>query len=205
MCTINLRTDLATGASTGGTWSYLGYSTTVGGTPGAGGTTPPALVGDNPAVDFSGYTPGFYHLRYAGGSGDCASQADYIVPVVDSGDAGTDATIDLCEDDAAINISAQLGGTYPSGINPPDIAISGDTANAGYSDNSTAGDVTDDTFDPSLSGVGTFTFTITVTPEAPAGYTLAACTNCDPSTATLTINVLANFNSGTPNNVAVCN
>lgn len=73
--------DRMDGASPGGTWEYLGYSTTEEGTPSIGDDDPGTLTGDNPEVDFEGFTPGWHHFQYCGtGCGGCEILKVQLIP-----------------------------------------------------------------------------------------------------------------------------
>ena len=52
-----------TDANQGGTWTYLGYNASPG-TPGAGGSMVPTLLGDNPQLIFIDFIPGYYYFQY---------------------------------------------------------------------------------------------------------------------------------------------
>src|SRR5690606_19646326 len=53
---------------------------------------------------------GDFTTTYTFGSGDCQTSVDLTVDVVDSVNAGTDGTVTLNEDDAAVNLFDYLGG-----------------------------------------------------------------------------------------------
>lgn len=205
-CQNGLRTNFLSGASAGGSWVYDGYnSSSPAGPFSSGGTTPPALVGDNPSIDFDGWIAGFYAFTYNGGSAPCDGSQQIVVAVVQSGNPGDDTAITLCTADAPINIYSTLGANIPTtGFQPPNWNYGGDIGNPGY-DSGSGGSPTDDTFDPSLSGTGTFNITLTVTPDNYTGYPLDDCDNCQAQVATLTITVQNTFNAGTPQQVSVCN
>lgn len=181
------------------------------GTPGAGGTTPPSVGGsDNPSINFDGYISGYYFFTYSKPD-PCGGSVQIVVPVVGTGDAGETATIQLCTTDAPINLWTQIGANIPASSNnlPPVAEWSGSgVGSAGYDNNSTASDPTDDVFDPSAVTPGTYVFTMTISPDPPDGYSLDGsgdCPDCQPTQATLTIEVVNDFNPGTPINLAVCN
>lgn len=181
----NLRTDGLSGASTGGTWSFV-----------SGSYSGPALSGDNPAIDIAshiglGLTATF---RYTGL--DCDSNpvtADVTLLNMDLGTATSFAET-LCSNEAAVVIFTQLTGTLgPHGA----ITWSGDIANGGFSGSGATAE-----FDPSASGTGVFTFTATINPSVPGGYSDLAC--CDPVVATYTVTVEDSFNPGTGGTYAGC-
>jgi hypothetical protein len=200
-CAIFLRTDLLTGADTGGEWTYDGYSidnTTFG----AGGTAPGALVGDNPELDVTGWTPGFYKFTYAGGTGECADEVSTILAVIASPDAGcTPDDITYCEGEggSGVNLLTLKNDECEEEITNDDLTIEWD----GVSDDPGAA-FSAGSLDIEDLPVGTYTFTFTKTATVPGGFTLSECENCEASEATLTIIITENFTAGTANSVAVC-
>lgn len=174
-----LRTDGLTGADPGGTWEDVNSTHT--------GT----LVGDDPCVNWADLSPGDNLFRYClAGCGGGEVCADVTIYKMDIGQVGTNQSITLCEDDDPVNVFNALAITLgPDGIG----AWTGDTGNAGW---------TEPNFDPSLSGVGTFTYTYTITPDLPGGYTDLGC--CSPISVTMTITVTNTANAGSGGNVAGC-
>ena len=144
----NLFTLLGTTANTGGTWS-------------------PALSSGtgvfNPAIDPSGvYT---YTLS---GSVSCPSDsATVTVNVVQSLNAGVDATKTFCQSEPSFNLFTLLGTT----------------ANAGG------------TWSPALSS-GTGFFNPAVDPAGIYTYTLSGSVSCPGDSATVTVNVVQSLNAG---------
>lgn len=106
MCISNLRTDLSPTSDPGGQWFYLGYSTDPAGPFGSGGNlvnTPIFGVvpgGDNPPVDPSGATDGFYRFRYTVGISPCSSFNTLDVEVLNGICAGGDNTLIRCNNTA---------------------------------------------------------------------------------------------------------
>ena len=203
-CSLNLRTQGLTGADTGGTWEYNGYnSNNASGPFGAGGTSPGTLTGDNASIDFSGYTPGFYSFTYSGGQGDCADHVELVIAVTPSVNAGCDAEIQICQGEGTTQSLLTLKNEECNeDINDVNLTITlddqGDDPGSAY--NAGAGTINLAALDP---GIYIFEFKKEVT--VPDGYDLSNCPNCDPSFATLTIEVLLSFDAGTANNIAVCN
>lgn len=173
-----LRTMGLTGADAGGTWTNPdgNYSGT--------------LTGDDPCVEWSQLSQGNNQFVYTltGCDGNPAT-ATVNLYVLQLGQVNAyNATV--CEDDAVINLQTAMGIVVgPDGQG----AWSGSTANPGW---------TEPSFNPAASGVGTFTFTYTITPNNPQGYTDLGC--CDPITATATIIVTAGSNAGSGGNFAGC-
>jgi hypothetical protein len=111
--------------------------------------------------------------------------------------AGTGGTYDYCDTDTALLLwdlitgpKDDIGTWSGSGTSAP---------NGAYDDKGTGSDPTDDTFDPSLAGAGTYVFTYTVTGNAGAN----GCV-CADSVATVTINVTEAFTAGTGGTVTIC-
>lgn len=215
-CVITFDNDATTGLFSGATWNtsgiveLLGYSTTDGGTYGAGGNWPWTTNSWGASVDTSNIQEGFYKFKYKSSlpsSDPCYGEIIFYVSVVQGTVTIADKNITLCSGDATRNIFNDSGLYALSGINPVDAVIDGSgTASPGY----TAGladDVTDDTYNPTTETTFPVTrvFTITYTPTAPAGYALNNCGNCDPITVTVTYEVHEDFQTGTVNNNAVCN
>jgi hypothetical protein len=112
-CSINLRTHLLNGASTGGTWTYNGYSASFDGDEdnlaqfGASGSNPPEelptagldLVGDDPTLDANNHDVGFYSFTYALNTGTCSMSINKVLPIVEGPDnGGRNAEIIHCPD-----------------------------------------------------------------------------------------------------------
>ncbi|MDN5214093.1 gliding motility-associated C-terminal domain-containing protein [Fulvivirgaceae bacterium BMA12] len=97
-------------------------------------------------------------------------------------DPGTDATIDVCKNDNAVDLFAALGGT-------PD-------AGGTWNDDDASGGLTGAIFDATVGGVTgglTYNFTYTVTNVG-----------CAPATATVSVNVIAEPNAGTGSTGTAC-
>lgn len=78
-CFLSLRNRMI-GSSPGGTWSYDGYSTTPGGTPGAGGTDISSILnGDNPTITPFNWVQGFYHITYTIDQPGCEPQSATLI------------------------------------------------------------------------------------------------------------------------------
>ncbi|MEO6347163.1 MAG: gliding motility-associated C-terminal domain-containing protein, partial [Aquaticitalea sp.] len=147
----------------------------LGGTPDAGGIWSPALVSGtgifNPAVDAAGtYT---YTIIGTPPCGDAS--ATVTVAIVPIPDAGTDGTLNLCENDAPQDLFNSLGGT-------PDVGGSWSPALASGSG----------IFDPSLDTAGTYTYTVTGTQP------------CGDASATVTVTINPIPDAGTNGALAIC-
>jgi len=185
-----LLTDLNPTGDAGGTWAQI-----------SGPDISGLLIGDDPCIDFDAQVVGTYVLEYSGGTGTCASATQITINNLDTGDPGTTQTVTLCPADAPINLFTTIGATDGAEIT---WAWSGSgIASCAYDDNATAADATDDTFDPSdvcLSVPVTLVFILTGTPVS--GATQLAC--CVNSSATLTVDVVASFDSGTTDSFDAC-
>lgn len=230
-CTKNLRTDLLDStADTGGTWTYNGYRTfgnydgdkenTGQFSPGDTPASPPeelpsagaTMSGDDPSVDLDGHTAGVYSFSYEVTGGSCTDTENVVLPLFDAPDAGEDTIINLCTTDASINLYTQWG---IDGTNAPNASTSGVGWHSGtglallggaYNNNSTVNDITDDTFDPSIAGVGTYIFVYLeeVDMSALSGFDASDCIDCTDR-ATVTVIVTQEPNAGSASNAAYCN
>lgn len=186
-CQINLFTDVLQNESPNGVITFDFYSTTDDATADPGGSF--VEISANGEIDTNGWNAGYYYFTHTVGEGDCEVSLQFFIRVVDRPNAGIGDTINLCDDDAAINLYSLLTGS------PQNTGTwSGDILNAGYDEN-VSNDPTDDTFDPALSGVGVFVFIYTVGIIVPGGYVVSNCPNCQDVSATITINVIE---CGTP-------
>lgn len=199
-CLKSLRTDFLTGADTGGVWTYTGPQSIQIVVTGLGTVqlNPSNVIdpgNDDPELDFdtlAGLACGESYpalFTYTVTSGGCTGTAVVGLTVACVPDAGADAELDLCETDDAVIILDELGTDDTGGT------ITGDTANPGYAAGGTPPATA--SFDPSLSGVGSFDFVYTVTDSS------ADCP-CDDSVATLTINVSAAPDAGTGSTAEIC-
>ncbi len=204
-CEINLRTDGLSGADAGGTWVWNGFnaSSDEGPFSTGSGTNPGALSGDNPAIDFDGFTPGYYAFTYSGGEGDCGDEVTIVIAVVSSPNAGCSDTVTYCTGNggSAVNLLTLKNTECGESITSTNLTIewddSSDDPGAAY--NAGAGTLDIEDLEP-----GTYVFTYTKVAVPPDGYTLDNCPNCEASVATLTITIIATFTAGTANNIAVC-
>lgn len=106
---INLRSALLFNADTGGSWTYNGYSSTFDGDDdnlaqfvGIPASPPEEtggpLVGDNPLIDPSGHTTGFYSFTYSLVDGGCSVDNNVVMPIVETYFAGQDTSFGICTD-----------------------------------------------------------------------------------------------------------
>jgi gliding motility-associated-like protein len=132
--------------------------TILGGSPEVGGTWSPALASGtglfNPALD----TAGIYTYTLIGAPPCNDTSANVTVTFVPISNAGSDANLDLCENDGPIDLFTVLGGTPDAGGTWSPALASGTGV-----------------FNPALDTAGIYTYTIAGTPP------------CDDSSATVTI------------------
>lgn len=204
-CLLNLRTNLLSAADGGGTWTYLGYSSTVGGTYEVETPTPSfgPLTGDNPQIDTSEKSTGFYKFEYLGGTGICEDSVEVILQVIEgchytevsdkSYCSGEAFTLDLVDIQSGCDSTVALGGT--SDPLPPGVTLNTGTkqliADAGATTISIGDDYIIDV-------------TITRTSTPSAGYTEADCPNCDGGTYVVVVHIVESFDAGTPVSIAAC-
>jgi hypothetical protein len=181
-CSVNLF-DILQNEDAQGVLTFLYYDADEDGIEDSGGSV--IIVAGDGSVNFNNAIPGDYYFSHITGEGDCESEVIFFVRVLERPDAGTGATIDLCNTAAAVNIFSLISGT-------PDLngVFSGSgVASNGYDDNNTS-DPLDDTFDPTQVSIGVYQFIYTVEGVAPNGFVLSDCENCGPQSTTITINVI---------------
>lgn len=214
---MNLNPGLSGVIATGGVWTFT--STTNGSNDltvslnGAPNITvvPGVVIGstDNPSLNFDGSADADYVFTYTtGGGGACQDDATLTVTVAAGVTAGVDFSTTLCtvvsENRNLYDILTGGNGLTGPGAGSVTIPGSGITgvwtgtgiSSPGYS--AGAGVVTDDTFNPSLATVGTYTFTYTVDRT-----TAVDCLNCQ-DTATITFIVSDAPYPGLDSTVTVC-
>ncbi|MUU79734.1 gliding motility-associated C-terminal domain-containing protein [Winogradskyella endarachnes] len=147
----------------------------LGGTPETGGTWSPALSSGtgifDPAID----SAGIYTYTIAGISPCPDASANVNVSIIQEPNAGTDTTLNVCDNDGTIDLFASLGGTPDTG----------------------------GTWSPSLSS-GTNIFDPLLNPEGVYTYTVSGTDPCADASATVTITISPFLNAGTNGAVVVC-
>lgn len=106
---------MGVGVTPGGTWTYNGFnSSTQAGPFGAGGTTPPTLVGDNPELNFNGYIVGFYSFTYDVEEGECEDTSPpLIIQIIRKVCTPENVNLEFCEGESGvINAYTALGVTF---------------------------------------------------------------------------------------------
>ncbi|MBL7981555.1 MAG: hypothetical protein JNL52_07060, partial [Flavobacteriales bacterium] len=179
--TVTVTENTATNAGTNGTLSVCSNGASVslfaqlGGTPQAGGTWsgPSAVVGGNynPAT----MNPGVYTYTMTGVAPCTNATATVTVTENSATNAGTNGTLTVCSNGAAVSLFAQLGGTPQAGG-----AWSGPSAVVGGS------------YNPATMNPGVYTYTVTG---------VAPCLN---ATATVTVTENTATNAGTNGTLTVC-
>lgn len=198
-CSKNLRTDFLMMADPLGSWSWLGFSATIGGSYSTGmGTNPGTLTGDDPLVNFEGFISGFYKFEYAPPEdATCGSPVSFIVPVMEQPNPGTSATSSECENSGeTIELLSKLGGSPQVGGTWT--LISGSPPMGTY--NLPAGSFT---LGPTVVP-GTYVFRYTIPEPSTPGYT-TDCADCSAAFADVTINVQDAFMAGSALNISNCN
>ncbi|HEX8561333.1 MAG TPA: gliding motility-associated C-terminal domain-containing protein, partial [Flavobacterium sp.] len=144
----------------------------LGGTPQSGGTWSPALASGTGVFDPTVDMPGIY--TYTVGGNLCTTNtASATVTVTPLPDAGIDGTINTCAAVTSIDLMTGLTGTPGTGT---------------WSDDNSTGALTGNIFDPSVAGVGTYTFTYTVGGGSSA---------CPADTSVVTVVVDQSVSAGT--------
>ncbi|UJH89765.1 gliding motility-associated C-terminal domain-containing protein [Antarcticibacterium sp. 1MA-6-2] len=104
---------------------------------------------------------GDFTTTYTITNGDCSDSVELTVRVVESANAGTNGSVTLNEDDAAVNLFDYLGGT-------PDVGGTWSNGNG--------------TFDPATDAAGVYTYTVgTESCQATATVTVTVNTETDPT------------------------
>ena len=178
--TVSITVETPVSAGTGGPITVCDAGGTIdlfdqlGGAPQPGGSwNGPSAI--NGIFDPAQHLPGDYVYSIAGGAVCGSSSATLSVTVTGTPDAGEDAVISVCSNDAPIALFAQLGGT-------PD---------NGGTWSGPAGDM-DGNFDPSIHPDGEYTYTITA--QQP----------CVGDAATVTVHVDPAPDAGVGGNISVC-
>ncbi len=150
--------------------------TVLGGTPDAGGTWSPALNSGSGVFDPTVDVAGTYTYTLTNTVCTTPSSSQVVVTVQELPDAGTDANLDLCSTDAAVDLFTILGGTPDAG------GIWSPALSSGSG-----------VFDPSLDTAGVYTYTVDA---------IAPCTTNASATATVTIQTPPD--AGTDGSVDLC-
>ncbi|ARN77148.1 hypothetical protein BST97_03610 [Nonlabens spongiae] len=135
--------------------------TVLGGTPDAGGTWSPALASGSGVFDPSVDAAGTYTYTVTSAACATSSTSEVTVNITSEANAGQDATLDICSNDAVIDLFTLLGGT-------PD---AGGTWNPALASGSGV-------FDPAVDTAGIYTYTVAAT---------APCTSDDSAVVTVTV------------------
>ena len=121
-----------------------------------------------------------------------------IIENIEAANPGTPAAVTYCSNEnSEINIFNLLGTT--SGTAPA--WKSGSYSGTGFTDQGNT-NITDDTFNPSVAGNGTYTWTHELT--STGAYPSSACPSCTQE-AVVTITVTDAPSPGVPANITVCN
>ncbi|MBK9762173.1 MAG: hypothetical protein IPO87_02145 [Flavobacteriales bacterium] len=189
VATVTVTENAPTNAGTDGNLTICTSSAAValinslGGSPQAGGTWSPAALGGN--YDPATMAPGNYVYTVTGMAPCTNASATVTVNETGNPNAGTDGSITVCGNGAAVSLFAQLGGSPDAG-------------------GTWSGGLIGGMYDPALNGPGAFTYTlaavapclgdvstVTVTENAPTNAgTDGNLTICTSSAAVALINSL---------------
>ncbi|MFZ5552566.1 MAG: beta strand repeat-containing protein [Bacteroidota bacterium] len=184
---VTVTVNTAANAGTNGTATFCSNSasanlfSSLGGTPQAGGTwTGPSALGGGSLGTYNPATcaPGVYTYTVTGTAPCPNATATVTVTENTAPNAGTNGTITVCSNGAAVNLFSSLGGTPNAGG-----TWTGPSALTGGSSG---------TFTPGTNTAGTYTYTVTGT---------APCAN---ATATVTVTVNTAPNAGTNGTATFC-
>ncbi|MDC9723642.1 MAG: T9SS type B sorting domain-containing protein, partial [Urechidicola sp.] len=179
--TVTVTVDIAPEAGTNGSINYCSTDTPtdlfleLGGSPDAGGTWSPALTSGTGVFDPAVDTANTYTYVVTGGG--CPDATSEVVVTVDTApNAGTNGTIDLCTDNASVDLFSSLTGSPDAGgVWSPALA-----SGTGM-------------FDPAVDLAGIYTYTV-----APTGACLI------DATATVTVILNTAPEAGTNGMMAYC-
>lgn len=180
----------------GGTWTYLGYNVLPGGSPGAGGSTVGTLTGDNPSVDFEGFTPGTYFFRYSTGTGECIDNVTLKIKVVARGTAGTPTPATYCTSaSGSIALASLLTGETSGG---QWILNTGSPDDPGGAFNAGAGTINLS----SLNTAAVYQFDYIIDVEGNEDFDPIECLSCR-SVATVTVTIVDACDPGDDNTIFI--
>ncbi|MCF1422852.1 gliding motility-associated C-terminal domain-containing protein [Mangrovimonas futianensis] len=149
--------------------------TLLGGTPDTGGTWSPALNSGSGLFDPTVDAEGTYAYTVEGTDPCGPTSATVTISLETPPNAGTNGSIDICQNDSPIDLFTVLGGT-------PDVGGSWSPAL-----NSGSG-----LFDPTIDAEGTYTYTVDGTDP------------CGPASATVTVALIPPPNAGTDGSANIC-
>jgi len=154
----------------------------LGGTPDAGGSwTAPGGGASSGMFQPASGVPGIYTYTLTA-TAPCATATATVTAVVNQApNAGTDAVISVCADQATINLFNALGGTPNAG--------------GTWTDDDATGQLSGQLFSPTGLPAGNYDFT----------YTVIGNGQCGNDIATVRVTIVAGLDAGANGNVAVCN
>jgi gliding motility-associated-like protein len=145
------------------------------GTPDAGGTWSPALASGTNIFDPSLDPDGAYIYTVFGTSPCADDSASISITVSDAPNAGTNSSIDICNNSGVIDLFDSLGGTPETGGTWSPTLTSGSGL-----------------FDPSIDTEGLYTYTLTAQPP------------CDDATATVNVTLSSIPDAGDDAVITIC-
>ncbi|WP_431136567.1 gliding motility-associated C-terminal domain-containing protein, partial [Psychroserpens mesophilus] len=149
----------------------------LGGTPDTGGTWSPALTSGSGIFDPNVDPPGVYSYTVNQFECNLTDSSEIIITIFQNPIAGTDGTIDLCQNDSTtVNLFDSLGGTPDTGGTWSPALASGSGI-----------------FDPNVDPDGVYTYTVISSNPA-----------CDDDSATVTVTFIPNTSAGTDGVLNLC-
>lgn len=186
-CTKNLRTDLNPTADAGGVWTYVGYNSMS--STGPWNNTPAnnmtglapnsPMVGDNPSIDPSLGSAGFYRFLYTVTNSFCTDVSNLTVEVKPVSCPGEDDSLSVCSNDAQFSLANAFVASSEC-----DVLIG---TLAGVSGSPVFGGAPNYNFNPSTNGAGVYVIRNSASVSPSPGFTIE-CDDCDAA-ADLTVTV----------------
>lgn len=200
------------GATPGGTWTFDGFnSTTQAGPFGAGGTTPPTLVGDNPELNFNGYVVGFYKFTYEVEVGECTDTGSVIIQVVRKVCTPVNVNLEYCVGESGVlNAYTALGVTFGTACFIPNpgglLSVGADVVDPSDIN------MVDRTIDMTGYGVGSYAIQVNFIKSGESPQFEMDCEGCVIThSATINISIIdcedpcEDVSAGDPENLTICN
>lgn len=185
----NLRTDgLSGSAETGGSWTLIS------------GTYPGSLAGDNPAIVIADLGIGSNVFEYCFDPANplCSEVCSQVILFKPNLGEGENSTVELCANGSSQVLINFIDG-FVAGSNAIYSWSGSGTSSPGYNAGT---NYNNSTFNPSIAGVGVYTFILNVEPSIPAGFDLLSC--CEGFVIELEVTVVAAFDPGVGSNIVVC-
>jgi len=201
-CIIGLRNRMP-GSENYGTWVFDGFSSDSIGTPGAGGTDPGTLNGNNPSINFNGFVPGFYFFTYTLEQPECEPQSEQLIiqvlPAVSCNPENE--TLEYCEGETGIiDIHDVFETAESSTCTITNIQSTGQSA-------IDPNDINGNEIDLLNYSIGSYQLSITYGTDTVPEFEVS-CGSCT-KVVTLSISIIdcneCELEAGEPNNQLICN